>query len=169
MDLDQPLENFLKPPAPAPRPVFTVTFTHPEALGRLWGYLSQFCYEFSLDVVSQQMSKVEKALLTDLKLFFRRQEKLQTASSSPSPSLRAYFLFKPAVKVLLSHGPQVSDWTGAKLPMLTLWSGKSPIFLAKAGPEEQAFLDTTPFDPTQVRIKGFLQLVGIPFQSESSS
>ena len=179
MDIDQPLENFLKPSAPSPRPLFTLTLSHPEALGRLWGYLSQFCPEFTLEVTPQQTPTVT-ALLVALKPFFRRQEAVSSQNGEarrtagvvkvPVPAhttvralVRAHFLFQPALKVLLRFGPQPSDWSDENLSSLILWAGPSQVFRWKEAGAGQVLLDTSAFDPTQVRIKGFLQLLGIPF------
>lgn len=172
MDIDQPLENYLKPAVPSPRPLFTLTLSHPEALARLWGYLSQFCTEFTLDITAQQTSTVT-ALLVTLKPFFRRQEAVITskgvvkAKAGARTPVRAHFLFQPAVKVLLRFGPQPSDWGDENLSSLILWAGQSQVFCWKDALAGQVFLDTSAFDPTQVRIKGFLQLLGIPFESQA--
>lgn len=163
MDINQPLENFLKPRAPSPRPLFSITLRHPEALGRLWGYLSQFCSEFTLDITPAQTSS-STALLAALKPFFRRQERLSTPQSAAKTTLRAHFLFPPAVKVLLGFSPQANEETDKNLQKLIVWAGASQVFRWKDSGAGQALLDTSAFDPTQVRIKGFLQLLGIPFE-----
>ncbi len=185
MDIDQPLENFLKPAAPSPRPLFTLTLSHPEALGRLWGYLSQFCSDFSLDISPQQTPNVTE-LLSALKPFFRRQEAVSSRNGAVTRAegaikapvavretgrsralVRAHFLFQPAVKVLLRFGPQPSDWSDENLSSLILWAGSSQVFRWKDARAGQALLDSSVFDPTQVRIKGFLQLLGISFEVQA--